>query len=303
MKVVADAALHDAGVVFRLSDERGNVGLGEASPLPGRSRETTAQALAALKKLHVESLDGIETDLPSARFAAETALLDLLGKRDGVPAWRLLGGHGTRIPLNALVSSVEDAKRAARRGIRTLKAKLGAPLDEIREALPGVALRLDANGRLSPEEARALPAWLEYVEQPCRSLQGLSLAATIAADESVIEEPEVALSVARVLVLKPTLLGGWRATIAMAERAFAAGIDVVVTHALEGPIARAACASIALALPRPPRACGLDAHAGLRAWPPMSAPWIGDAWIDPHLAPGLGLQQLMSDMSCWGRVV
>jgi O-succinylbenzoate synthase len=136
-------------------------------------------------------------------------------------------------------------------------------------------LRVDANGAWDVDEAvvaireleRGARAGgldgLEYVEQPCATIDGLAkvrrrVSPPIAADESV-RVPEDPLAVARagaadLLVLKVAPLGGARACLELAE---AAGLPVVVASALETSVGLAAGLALAMALPELPYACGL----------------------------------------------
>jgi L-alanine-DL-glutamate epimerase-like enolase superfamily enzyme len=92
-----------------------------------------------------------------------------------------------------------------------------------------------------------------------------------------------------VFVLKPAALGLLRAH-EIGVRAQARGLDVVVTHLFDGPIGLAAACELALSLPRPPLACGLDAHAGLAAWPEVPVPQRRrDGLITAAGRPGLGI--------------
>ena len=85
-----------------VEDAEGHVGLGEASPLPGYSPDTLDDAWGSLTRLLGASLGrgelgapGSSQELravtgavasPAARFALETALLDLWSKQRGEPA-------------------------------------------------------------------------------------------------------------------------------------------------------------------------------------------------------------------------
>ncbi|SHF84664.1 Enolase C-terminal domain-like [Streptoalloteichus hindustanus] len=104
---------------------------------------------------------------------------------------------------------------------------------------------------------------LEYVEQPCRTIEELAAVrrqvdVRIAADESIrrAEDPmRVAVAgAADVAVIKCTPLGGVRRSLRIAE---AAGLPCVVSSALETSVGLAAQLALAGALPELDFACGL----------------------------------------------
>ena len=104
---------------------------------------------------------------------------------------------------------------------------------------------------------------LEYVEQPCRTVEELAAVrrrvdVPVAADESIrrAEDPlRVArLGAADIAVLKVQPLGGVRACLRIAEQI---GLPVVVSSALETSVGIAAGVALAAALPELPYACGL----------------------------------------------
>lgn len=124
---------------------------------------------------------------PAAVTAAvEAALLDLVGKRAGVPVHRLLGAFAApvaetarTIGITSVRAAADEARRLAARGFRIVKVKAGTPDPEddvervrvIRDAAPGVRLLLDPNGAWSVAQARELlPRFaelgVEAVEQP-----------------------------------------------------------------------------------------------------------------------------------------
>lgn len=328
------------GVLLVLASEDGHLGQGEASPLPGLSPETLDEAWRALagyagRAFPIEIdlclpvlpqvaslLRRLPIDPPSARFAVETALLDLAGQRSGVPVSTLLRGAWPTvpIPLARLVDdedpeAVEEGARAALAdGFATLKLKVGRPwrFEAETEALRRVraatgerlALRLDANGAWSRAEAVARLAALspfrpEFVEQPVPAdqLPGFRESAVpLAADETLALEDGMARlraeGGASVVVLKPTVLGGLLRCRALAAEASEAGLEVVVSHALEGPVALAAAAELALSLDPAPRACGLAPHAGLSSWPAVALKQLSPPWILPAPLRGLGVPPL-----------
>ncbi|WP_105968640.1 dipeptide epimerase [Streptomyces geranii] len=148
------------------------------------SRFTTPeQALEALR----EGKSAPGDDTPAAVTAAvESALLDLVGKRAGVPVHRLLGTSATPVAATARTIGITsahqaaaEARRLAARGFRIVKVKAGTPDPEddiervraIRAAAPAVRLLLDPNGAWSTAQARELlPRFaelgVEAVEQP-----------------------------------------------------------------------------------------------------------------------------------------
>ncbi len=84
-------------------------------------------------------------------------------------------------------------------------------------------------------------------------------------------------------------LGGLTRCLSLARSARERGIAVVVSHLLDGPIALAAAAALALAVGSPERAAGLEPHVGLAAWPALPLPAFTSAHILRRDAPGLEL--------------
>ncbi len=195
------------------------------------------------------------------------------------------------VPVNCTVPALgaQPAHDLVRRsGCSTAKVKVSEPgqsladdvsrTEAVRAALgPAGRVRIDANGGWSVDQAmtaiRALAACdLEYVEQPCRTVEELAelrrrlarsgVDVLIAADESIrrADDPyRVAeLEAADIAVLKVQPLGGVRACLEIAERI---GLPVVVSSALETSIGIRAGLALAAALPELPYACGLNTVA------------------------------------------
>ncbi len=189
-----------------------------------------------------------------------------------------------RIPINCTVPAV-DAEQAhaivGRSGCRTAKVKVAdhpeslaedlARVEAVRDALgPNGAIRVDANAVWDVDTAvrhieriDKAAGGLEYVEQPCRTIEELAAVrrrvdVRIAADESIrrAEDPlRVAVAgAADIAVLKCTPLGGVRRALQVAE---AAGLPCVVSSALETSVGLAAQLALAGALPELDFACGL----------------------------------------------
>jgi O-succinylbenzoate synthase len=193
----------------------------------------------------------------------------------------------SRVPVNATVPAVPAAQVVEvleRFGnVAAVKVKVAergqgladdlARVAEVRRLLPGAALRVDANGGWTEQQALAalteLAAHtLEYAEQPVAGIPGLravrnelrrrGVPVLIAADESVRRE-EDPLRVARedaadLLVIKAAPLGGVRRALELVAQA---GLPVVVSSALDTSVGISAGVALAAALPELPYACGL----------------------------------------------
>ena len=186
------------------------------------------------------------------------------------------------IPVNVTVPAVGAEQAHAivsASGCRTAKVKVAEPgqspaddlarVEAVRDALgPAGAIRVDANAAWDVDTAVARIAeldrvGLEYVEQPCATLEELAalrrrIDVRIAADEVVRRSADPLRVDLReacdVVVLKVQPLGGVRAALGVAE---AHGLPCVVSSALESSIGIAAGVALAAALPELPFACGL----------------------------------------------
>ena len=199
-----------------------------------------------------------------------------------------------RVPVNATVPAVDpDEVRAVLErfpGCRTAKVKVAASdqtlaqdvarVRAVREALgPEGRVRVDANGGWNVDEAEhaihaLAPFDLEYVEQPCASVEELAeirvrtkyMGIPIAADESV-RRAEDPLAVAEagaadVLVVKAAPLGGIRRALEIVARA---GLPVVVSSALDTSVGLAMGAYLAASVPELDYDCGLGTASLLAA--------------------------------------
>ncbi|HEX3786450.1 MAG TPA: o-succinylbenzoate synthase [Pseudonocardiaceae bacterium] len=189
-----------------------------------------------------------------------------------------------RIPINCTVPVVDPAaayRLVSASGCGTAKVKVadpGVPLAAdcervaaVRDALgPGGRIRVDANAVWDVDTAVAAireleraAGGLEYVEQPCPSLDELArvrrrVDVRIAADESIrrAEDPmRVAVAgAADIAVIKVAPLGGVRRALEVAQ---ACGLPCVVSSAVETSVGLAAGLALAGALPELDFACGL----------------------------------------------
>lgn len=244
------------GRLLRLKTDDGRVGWGDCAPL---------------------SEFGIsKTDATS--FAEELAYLDLASQKAGLPLNSWLSGNApaasTAVNANlGGIFSVNDELVAAvlESGFSVLKIKVGlgqwqdeiARLQKLSNGLPpGAKFRLDANLAWPETEAEQffiacskLP--IEGIEEPLRHPDQKELAKLqklvpfpIAIDESIhlidgnfFHHPPV-----RRLVLKPARFGGLLATMEIALRAQASGVECIVTSSLESNCGLLACAHVAAAI-------------------------------------------------------
>ena len=249
----------------------GRTGVGECSPLPGRSPETCehyAETLTALcaateraQALRPELLRGQS----AARFGLEVALADLLGLwQQHRPLCRRIELHGL-IWRDSAAAMLRAMEARAREGFRCLKFKLGAlPWTEesalVREAtrrFPHCRLHGDANGAYAEaplERTRELAeAGLHLLEQPLppgdpRLPEFLSAAPLpIALDEELTGfEGNKHAFLRRLrpacIVVKPTLHGGLRGAWEWECAARELGCRVLLNSALEGSVGLGALA-------------------------------------------------------------
>lgn len=183
-----------------------------------------------------------------------------------------------QIPVNATVPAVEPDRvpevLARFPGARTAKVKVAEPgqtladdvarVEAVRAVVPRV--RVDANGGWSVDEAVVAAGALgelEYLEQPCATVEELALlrrriSTPIAADESIRKAADpfrvVALGAADVAVVKVAPLGGVAPLLVIAARI---GIPVVVSSALDSAVGMSRGLLAAGCLPELPYACGL----------------------------------------------
>lgn len=173
-------------------------GLGEMAPSASEGAATVAEGRAQLEAFCAGGLDGAIHDIwarahasgvgACALAALDMGLWDLRAKQAGMPLYRLLGlaRRGVVSSLTVGINPPEVVRERVplllARGARALKIKLGseggveadkAMFSAVHEAAAGsgAALRIDANGGWSLQDARHMIGWLaargvEYVEQP-----------------------------------------------------------------------------------------------------------------------------------------
>ncbi len=196
---------HDSlrNVLLGLCADTGDVGWGEAAPLPTHSGETQESIVALLEyslgplllgqdpreiSLRLRDMDRTLWGQTFSKCAVDFALHDLVARHVGVPLYQLLGGKcrdtyplGWTIGWKSVDATAEEAVEAVQqRGFKAVKLKIGNPdwrsdLDRVRavrKALGSeVPIRVDANQGYAPHAAvqlirRMEDSALQLVEQP-----------------------------------------------------------------------------------------------------------------------------------------
>ncbi len=306
-------------VWVRLTDGDGVEGWGEADPnfYYGENADTVVAALKAYEKALPADpfdLEAAEAKLaatlkynPSARAALSAALHDLVGKKLGVPLWKLWGLDPAASPVSSFTIGL-DTIEVIRKKVREaapypiLKVKVGTPDD--RAVLQAVReetdkrLRVDANAGWTLKEAlQRLPLLeemgVELIEQPLapEDLDGLRVlrAASrlpIIADESCKTAADVArlAGVVDGVNIKLSKCGSLREAIRIVHVARAHHMSVMVGCMMESSLGITAAAHFAPLLDY----VDLDGAALLKHDPFRGASIEGGRVTLPTL-PGLGV--------------
>lgn len=297
----------------------GITGIGEGSPVDywGETAESAAVFLEeeapALLGDDPHAREAIERRLGArpgergAKSALDGALHDWLGKRTGLPVWRLLGldraGPPTSytIGIDSVAGTRDRARRA--RGFRFLKVKVGGPDDLARleavRAQSDAVIRVDGNEGWTLEEARELaPALVELgvelVEQPfpvadtdaVRALRAFEPRLPVIIDEGCADLRDVARVAAYAdgINIKLAKAGGLREALRMVHAARALGLAVMLGCMVESELGIAHALQIASLVDH----VDLDGHL-LLARSHHTGLGLVDGVVLPSEAPGLGV--------------
>ena len=261
-------------------EHEGVSGIGEASPSHyyGESRALVEAALEEWKDVLGDdpfALEAIEARMRArlqghgaAHAAIDMALHDWIGKRLGLPVWKLLGLDPGTTPLSCVTLGMAEPEEMERKletvmDFPILKVKIGGPVDEdnlrrIRARYRG-RIRIDANTAYSASEAvrvlrRIEPLDIELVEQPVprHDLDGLRwvrerTGIPVFADESVHTHGDIANLAGRVdgVNLKLMKTGGLREMLRTVHAARAHGLQVMLGSMVESSLALSAAAQLA----------------------------------------------------------
>jgi L-alanine-DL-glutamate epimerase-like enolase superfamily enzyme len=297
----------------------GVVGRGEASPVyyRGESIDSAADFLTtaappllgddpfALEAIE-ERLEDVDGEA-AGKAALDAALHDWIGRRLGVPVWRLLGlspeapATSFTIGIDSLEGTRDRAGRA--REFRALKVKVGgaedlARLEAVREE-SDAPLRVDANEGWTLEAARELMPELirlgvEFVEQPFPAgdvdsflaLRELHPRLPVIVDEGCHDLRDVAPAAAYAdgINVKLAKSGGVREAVRMIHAARALGLRVMIGCMVESQLGVAPAAAIASLADW----VDLDGHL-LLADQPFTGLRFEDGRVLPGMDAGLGV--------------
>jgi L-alanine-DL-glutamate epimerase-like enolase superfamily enzyme len=320
-------------IFLRIETDGGLSGFGCAAPdapVTGETPESVMQSMAATVEPALIGADPFRIthinelfrqplmSQPSLRAAVDMALHDLLGRKAGLPVWKLLGGFRESILTSITIGilSDEDTLRRAvdyvKQGFLAIKLKGGADVDEdivrvlrVREAVgPEIELRFDANQGYAAEEALRFieatrPANLELLEQPTQKGQRLLSEVTrgsslpIMADESLLTLRD-AFRLARhevvdMINIKLMKVGGLAEALQINAVARSAGQEVMVGCMDESTLGIAAGLHFALARPNVAYA-DLDGHLDLLDDPAAGLLTLKDGRFTCPEEPGFGFR-------------
>jgi L-Ala-D/L-Glu epimerase len=306
-----------------VTDTDGAEGWGEAAPnrFYGESVESVIAALGRfaplLEKADAWALETAEAEMHAAlgrngaaKSAVSAALHDLMGKRLGIPLYRLWGLDASRVPASsftiAIAPTVDELIRRVEEAAEypILKVKLGTDRDEeilhtVRYVARDKTLRVDANARWTPKQALRMIDVLqdhdvELLEQPVapHDLNGLRLVRDrlpipVIADESCVTATDIPRLVGAVdgINIKLSKCGGLREALGMIATARAHGLLVMAGCMVETSLGISAAAHFAPLLDF----ADLDGAALLQDDPYEGATIRGGTIRIPD-GPGLGVR-------------
>jgi L-alanine-DL-glutamate epimerase-like enolase superfamily enzyme len=309
-------------------------GWGEASPFSvGAQPQTTELIVAKLQTLvpHLASLTPFDRQpieriltalaLPSAaRTAIDLALHDWMGKRVGLPLWKLWGLDRRRIVPTSVTIGISSPAAAQQRLLdwlklvdaKAVKVKLGSPaglaadqamFQAVQEVAPvGAKLSVDANGGWDLAGAIAMSHWLAdqgvtYIEQPLSAGQEADLPQLYSAsplpifvDESCFISSDIPALADRVHGINIKLMksGGLTEALRMVHTAQAYGLQIMFGCYSDSTLTNTAAAQLGAYADH----LDLDSHLNL-----IDDPFQGALMQDGSLVlpdqPGLGVTRLV----------
>jgi muconate cycloisomerase len=312
-------------------EQDGIEGWGEASPFSlGNYRQSTQMLQESLNQVtpllsNFSPLERQQIELVlqkaqvpfSVQAALDIALHDWLGKKVGLPLWRLWGLNRNAIVPTSVTIGINPPEAARARvrdwlqftDVRVLKVKLGSPngikadqemLIAVREEAPTQELYVDANGGWSLEDAVVMCNWLadfgvKYAEQPLAQGEEDKLAQLkkrsplpIFVDESCLTSrniPQLANCIDGINI-KLMKAGGLSEAMRMVHTARSHNLQVMFGCYSDSSLSNTAAAHLS------PLAdyLDLDSHLNLKD-DPFTGAKIQNGRVLPNDQPGLGVSR------------
>lgn len=254
------------GVILTITNSTGQVGYGEAAPLPGLHKESLNEVISELLRLK-DDLPGkeipenaLQNISPAARLAVEMAIFDLSVQQDS----SFINPANANVPINALLTNQTENVEAEvaqliEQGYPAIKLKVARnPVDEdialIRKikqiAEDKAILRLDANRGWEIDQAMRFcseigPEQIEYIEEPVKNIADQAefidrSNIPIALDETLTQnglKHITDIKQIKAFILKPSVLGGLEQTKRFINIAKQNNILSVLSSAFETSIA------------------------------------------------------------------
>ena len=309
-------------LMVRVIDKDGVEGWGESAPsgLYGETVDSNIAVIDRLRPIFAEgdawSVEALEAAMHrnisgngALKSALSAAVHDIIGKRLGIPLYKLWGLDPTAAPRSSYTIGIAQDIATTRAHVRDaaqypiLKVKLGSDRDReiitaVREEAPGKVIRVDANCAWTPKHALAMVPLLqelgvEFLEQPLpgHDLAGMRFvrersALPIIADESCVVASDIAKLVGVVdgINIKVAKCGGLGEAIKMVHIARAHGMYVMTGCMIESSLGISAAAHFAPLLD----AVDLDGAALLKDDPFRGATIANGVTTLPD-GPGLGV--------------
>jgi L-alanine-DL-glutamate epimerase-like enolase superfamily enzyme len=320
--IIARGGQSDHRTVWvRLTDSEGHEGWGEAAPSKfyGETAESVIAALKVYGTMLPEDPFNLEDaewrwenklrGNAAARAALSAALHDLVGKRLGIPLYRLWGLDPCKTPKSTFTIGLDTPERIKAKvreadQFPILKVKLGTDRDiEILRAIRDATdkeLRVDANCGWTVKQAiRMLPVLEEFgvtvLEQPLppQDLDGLAAITAqadipVIADESCLTSLDIPPLVGKVdgINIKLAKCGSLREALRMIAVARAHGLTVMVGCMIETSLGITAAAHVTPLVD----IVDLDG-AALLADDPFDGAGIDGGQVTLPNGPGLGVRR------------
>jgi L-Ala-D/L-Glu epimerase len=246
----------------------------------------------------------------SVRAAYDMAMYDWLGKKCGLPLWKMWGLSPARIQRTSLTIGIMAPEEGLNRlelwrkivPVHQLKVKLGSPegieadkalVAALRGKEASIPLMVDANGGWSLSDAISMSAWLKeqgvlYIEQPLAEIDDSLLpelskhsALPIFVDESCKSAQDITRLSGCIagINIKQMKCGGLTNALGLIATARASGLKVMVGCYGETSLAITAMAHLTPLVDY----VDLDSHLNLKG-----DPFEGAAYVDGRIVPSEG---------------